>query len=163
MVYHVVGCFCGLPCAAAYNFASREAVDERLTRYALINALSIALGNGTGAVRPAPDRIALAMFGGCLTIDEFRAHSDPAQVPDGQARAVLVHQPPMQTLTQQVEEVPEAALRSEYRYVPLDTERVNRFQEKVRLRRTKPLVNFKNTLEHTMKLRFQVEGDAGGA
>ena len=60
----------------------------------------------------------------------------------------------MLTMTQQVEEVHDTDMRSEYRYIPLDSERINRYQEKIRLKRNKPLVNFKNTLDHTMKLKY---------
>lgn len=156
--FHVVGCFCSLECAAAYNFsAARESVDECLNRYSMINALSVRMGHSR-VVRPAPDRLALAIFGGHMGIDEFRAHATQVltSTPGGERpqRQVVVNCPPMQSVTQQVEEVSDADLSSEYRYIPIDTERVNRYQEKVRLMRTKPLVNFKNTLDHSMKLKY---------
>lgn len=155
--FHVVGCFCSLECAVAYNFsAARESVDECLNRYSLINALSAQLG-GARVVRPAPDRLALSIFGGHMGVEEFRAHSVDTM------RHVVVNCPPMQSVTQQVEEVGDADLSSEYRYVPIDTERVTKFQEKVRLMRTKPLVNFKNTLDHTMKLKYAQPAAAGAA
>jgi hypothetical protein len=60
----------------------------------------------------------------------------------------------MQSLTQQVEDIAETDMTSEYRYVPLDNDRVQRYQEKVRLQRTKPLSDMKNTLDRTMKLKY---------
>jgi hypothetical protein len=144
--FHVVGCFCSLECACAYNFASKESIDECLNRYSLINMLAFKVGLGR-SIRPAPDRLALSVFGGHLPIERFRAFS-------GTARQIIVNSPPMLTVTQQVEEVHENDLRSEYKYIPLDNERVSRYQEKIRLKRTKPLVNFKNTLDHTMKLKY---------
>lgn len=157
--FHVVGCFCSLECAAAYNFsAARESVDECLNRYSLINALSARLGHahGTRVVRPAPDRLALAIFGGHMGIDDFRSHGSPelGAAHGAPQRQVVVNCPPMQSITQQVEEVSDTDLSSEYRYIPIDSERVSRYQEKVRLMRTKPLVNFKNTLDHSMKLKY---------
>ena len=144
--FQVIGCFCSLECACAYNFASRESVDECMNRYAMLNALAARLG-AVERVRPAPDRLALAMFGGHLSITAFRAlFATPRQV--------VVNPPPMLAMPQQVEEVHETDLRSEYRYIPIDAERVSRYQEKVRLKRTKPLVNFKNTLDHAMNVRF---------
>ena len=145
--FHVVGCFCSLECACAYNFTSHDSIDECLNRYTLVNALSNRLGFGR-TVQPAPDRLALSIFGGHLDIDEFRAFSSATK------RHVIVNSPPMLTVTQQVEEVNDTDMRSEYRYIPLDSERINRYQEKVRLKRCKPLVNFKNTLDHTMKLKY---------
>jgi hypothetical protein len=145
--FHVIGCFCSLECACAYNFLSHDSIDECLNRYTLVNALSNRLGLDR-TVQPAPDRLALSIFGGHLDIDEFRAFSSATK------RHVIVNSPPMLTVTQQVEEVNETDMRSEYRYIPLDSERINRYQEKVRLKRCKPLVNFKNTLDHTMKLKY---------
>ena len=147
-VYHVVGCFCSLECAAAHNFATRNSVDECLNRHGLLNALARQLGlSAGGEVRPAPDRVVLSMFGGPMTIDEFRAHTSGG-------RLMVVNMPPMQAVTQQAEEVSESDLRSEYKYIPLDGERVTRIQEKHRLRRTKPLIDFENTLDHSMKLKI---------
>lgn len=154
--FHVVGCFCSLECAAAYNFASgKDSMDDTFNRYSLLNALSARLGLGR-VVRLAPDRLALRIFGGHLGIDEFRAFTSSG-------RQILVNWPPMQTITQQLEEVHENDVRSEYKYIPLDAERVNRYAEKVRLKRSKPLVNFKNTLEHSMKLRFGVSAGTAAA
>ena len=145
--FHVTGCFCSLECATAYNFGGgKDSVDECLHRYTLINALAARLGLGR-SIRPAPDRVALAMFGGHMTIDEFRAFPSSG-------KHIMVNSHPMITVTQQLEEVNEADLRSEYRYIPLDNERVVRYQEKMRLKRVKPLVNFKNTLDHTMKVKY---------
>ena len=153
--FHVVGCFCSVECAAAYNFAStRDSVDECLDRYYLINAMSSRMGLGHH-IRPAPDRLALKMFGGHMDIDEFRSFA-------GSGRQMLVNPPPMVTATQQIEEVHDANMRSEYKYIPLDNDRVVKYQEKLRLRRSKPLVNFRNTLDHTMKLKY-VTPDAGAA
>ena len=172
--FHVVGCFCSLECACAYNFSSnRDSVDECLNRYSLINALSAAIGLGR-VVRPAPDRLSLAIFGGHLDVDKFRAFGSDAVCPAGNvqqqqhqqqqrstaAKQLIVNSPPMQSLTQQVEEVNSSDLSSEYRYIPLDSDRVSRYQEKIRLMRTKPLINFKNTLDHTMKLKYTEKSEA---
>lgn len=146
--FHVIGCFCSLECTAAYNFATRDSLDECLHRYSLINSLAYRMGVGLGrVVRPAPSRLALSIFGGHMGIDEFRMFTLSA-------RHVIVNSPPMIAVTQQVEEVNDTDLRSEYKYVPLDQERVVRFQEKIRLKRSKPVVNFKNTLDHAMRVKI---------
>jgi hypothetical protein len=144
--YCVVGCFCSLECACAYNFASKENTDECLNRYSLLNSLATRLGI-TSRVNPAPDRLSLKMFGGNLGIKEFREFASSE-------RFVIVNTPPMISITQQIEEVHENDTHSGYRYVPLDNERVTKFQEKIRLKRNKPLVNTKNTLDHSMKLTY---------
>ncbi len=144
--FQVVGCFCSMECSAAWNFGSKESSDEIHERYALINLLSSCVGYGK-VVRPAPDRCALAMFGGHMNIDEFRRFSTSN-------KAMMCSSNPMMSLTQQVEEISESELRSEYKFIPLDKDRVNKYQEKIRLRRTKPLINYKNTLDCTMNLRY---------
>lgn len=151
-MFHVMGCFCSLECAAAYNFGMpRVSVDRSLERFMLINSLASKIGVGGGAIKPAPDRLSLTMFGGPLGIKEFRSYGESH-------RHVMINQPPMLTLTQQVEEVDELDMKSAYSYIPLDIARVEKFQEKVRLRRTRPLVDPKNTLDHCMKLRYGTNG-----
>lgn len=150
--FMVVGCFCGCECAAAFNlFETRESADELLARHSLLNALARALGY-TARIRPAPSRLALSMFGGPLAIDDFRAYSAPGSASQ---RTIVVNFPPMVTQTQQVEEIAQRELRSEYRaaYVPLDSERVDKYRTK--LSRKNPLVRHGNTLDQAMNLTFQ--------
>jgi hypothetical protein len=148
--FMVIGCFCSLECACAYNlYSTRDSVDECLNRNSLVNMLSARLGLGN-FVKPAPDRLALSIFGGHMSITDFREYSQSS----GGDKRLVVNSPPMQSVTQQVEEVCDSDLLSEYRYVPLDNDRISRYQEKIRLTRTKPLVNFKNTLDHSMKLKY---------
>ena len=144
--FMVYGCFCSCECAAAYNLDSKESSDELMTRHGFLNMLARELGH-QHLVRPAPSRLVLSMFGGPMTIDHFRERCHTS-------RLILVNFPPMMTVTQQVEEINQRDMRSEYRYIPLDSERVNKYKEKIKLKRTKPLVNFKNTLDHTMNLKF---------
>lgn len=144
--YNVCGCFCSLECAAAWNFSCKESIDDIYERYSLLNMLSNEIGHSR-VVKPAPDRTCLAMFGGHMSIEEFRMHSMSNKL-------MLVNFPPMMSLTQQVEEINDTELRSEYKFIPIDQERVHKYQEKIKLKRSKPLVNFKNTLDSTMNLRY---------
>lgn len=145
--YHVIGCFCSLECAVMHNFEDpRLSVDEMLLRYELINRLAADLGLGTGqAVRPAPDRLALADFGGQMSIEEFRAHSSASKL-------LHVNYPPMSALTLQVEEVNQSDIVNDFKFIPIDHERISNYKK---LRRTKPVVDHKNTLDRTMKLKVE--------
>ncbi len=145
--FHVYGCFCSLECAAAYNFNFAESLDEVWERYNLINLLSRKLGH-TNKVKTAPNRLALKMFGGHMDIEEFRHFSETSKV-------LSVNFPPMTTLTQQIEELNECDVNSEYRYIPIDHERINKYKEKLTLRRTKPVTDYKHTLDHMMNLKIQ--------
>lgn len=145
--FHVFGCFCSLECAAAYNFNCNNSQDEVWERYNLINLLARSIGHNK-RVKPAPDRLALKMFGGHMEIEDFRKFSETQKV-------LNVNFPPMMTLTQQVEELNECDVSSEYRYIPLDHERINKYKEKLTLRRTKPVTEYKHTLDHMMNLKIQ--------
>jgi len=146
-VFHVYGCFCSLECAAAHNLACKDSIDEMWERFNLINLLARKLNFSRGYVKPAPNRLALTMFGGHMTIEEFRTFTETSKI-------INVNFPPMMTMTQQIEEINESDINSEYKYIPLDTDRVNKYKEKIKLKRTKPLHDFKNTLDHAMNLKF---------
>ena len=69
--YFVFGSFCSLQCANAYNFSVHGSSDKVWE----INSWIQMLGNRygfTNTIRPAPSKYLLKMFGGNLTIEEFR-------------------------------------------------------------------------------------------
>lgn len=144
--FHVYGCFCSLECCAAYNIDSKDAADDVWERSSLINMLARKLGY-RNYVKPAPNRLALKIFGGHMDIEEFRDYCQSNRI-------INMNFPPMMTLTQQIEEINEADVNSDYRYIPIDTDRINKYKEKMKLKRTKPVTNFKNTLDHTMNLKY---------
>lgn len=148
--YYVLGCFCSLECAAAHNFSTKEGTDEMWERFSLLNMLSRSLGY-RDFVKPAPARLALKMFGGHMDIDEFRNYTCTA-------KTINVNFPPMMTMTQQIEEIHESDLNNDFKYIPIDTERINRYKEKIKLKRQHPVTNFKNTLDHSMKLKYGATG-----
>jgi hypothetical protein len=147
--YYVVGCFCSLECAAKFNFEDPSvSTDDMFERYTLINTLgSELLGGGGGTVRPAPPRLALTMFGGQMSIDEFRAPFDN--------KFVDVNFPPMTALTLQIEEINQSDVMYDFKYIPIDNERISSYKERMKLRRAKPIVDHKNTLDFSMKLRVE--------
>jgi hypothetical protein len=147
--FFVYGCFCTLECAAAYNFNSHESMDEMWERYSLLNLLAHRLNPERGRIKVAcaPNRLSLIQFGGHMTIDDFRQFGETG-------RFVNVSFPPMMAVTQQVEEVNEGDVCVEQKYVPIDTDRIQKYKEKVMLRRAKPLTgSSKNTLDSTMNIR----------
>ena len=147
--FYVHGCFCSLECAAAYNFSSPGSVDEIWDRYSMINMLSAKINPGSAGklVGQAPDRLALNMFGGHLGIEEFRNYHPTHKL-------TVVNFPPMMTLTRQIEEINDGDVASTHKYIPIDSERIDRYERKLNLKRTKPLVTVKNTLDRTMNIRY---------
>jgi hypothetical protein len=69
--YYVFGSFCSLQCANAYNFSVHGSSDKVWEINSWIQMLAKRYGF-TNTIRPAPSRYLLKMFGGNLTIDEFR-------------------------------------------------------------------------------------------
>jgi hypothetical protein len=147
--FDVFGCFCSLECAAAYNFKMNDYVDEMWERYNLLNLLFRRMNFGT-VVKAAPDRLALKMFGGYMDIDEFRVFFKSNKM-------VNVNFPPMSSLTQQIEEVNEHEINNEFKYIPLDQERIEKYKAKIMFKRVKPLIDNKNSIEASMNLKYSTE------
>jgi hypothetical protein len=144
--FDVYGCFCSLECAASYNFKSTESLDEIWERYNLINLLSRKINYGR-IVKPAPDRLTLKTFGGFLEIKSFRNYNNTNKI-------VNINFPPMTSLTQQIEEINEYELNSDLKYIPIDSERINRCKENMIFKRNKPVINEKATLKSSMNLKI---------
>jgi hypothetical protein len=69
--YFVFGSFCSLQCVNAYNFSVHGSSDKVWEINSWIQMLAKRYGF-TNTIRPAPSRYLLKMFGGNLTIEEFR-------------------------------------------------------------------------------------------
>jgi hypothetical protein len=69
--YFVFGSFCSLQCANAYNFATHGSSDKVWEINSWIQMLAKRYGF-SNIIRPAPSRYLLKMFGGNLSIEEFR-------------------------------------------------------------------------------------------
>lgn len=144
--FDVFGCFCSLECAASYNFKMQDSIDEMWERHNLINMLYRKLNVGK-IVKPAPDKLALKMFGGYMDIDEFRSYFRSNKV-------ININFPPMTSLTQQIEEINEYEVNNDFKYIPLDQDRVEKYKAKILVKRTKPLNINKNSLESSMNLKY---------
>jgi hypothetical protein len=156
----VSGCFCSFQCAAAFNFEACNDADDMWERYSMLNRLFLE-SQGVGRIVPAPSRLTLKMFGGHMTIQEFRSKSLSKEVLQRNNEVgrqggtfVDVLRVPMAHVPQFVEEVNEADMMQPLKFIPVDQERINKVREKLQLKRSKPLVNSKHTLDHVMNLRF---------
>mgnify|MGYP001250408527 CR=1 FL=1 len=144
--FYVYGCFCSLECAAAYNFSEEKNVQDVWECYNLINLLSQVI-NYKNIVKLAPNKICLKMFGGDMTIDEFRNFTDSNKITN-----ILEY--PMISVSQQIEEINYDNSYNKNDYIPIDEDRVKKLEQKIKLMRTTPLLNHKNTLEHTMNIKI---------
>ena len=143
--FHVVGCFCSLECALSYNYDMNDTVDAIWERSNLVNYLAKRIGI-INTVKPAPPKLSLNMFGGHLSIEEFRSFSETSKL-------ININWPPMMTLRQQIEELNESDVLDS-KYIPIDNNRIDHFKDKLVLKRTKPINKTEKTLDYTMNLRF---------
>ena len=118
-------------------------------KYSLLNHLySIIEGESDLNIKLAPPRLALEVFGGHLTIEEFRKSNNSR---NKNYKVVL---PPMVSIIPSLEEVNRDTLKKKDSfYIPLDKERIKKVNNDLRLKRRKPMNN-KNTLENCMMLKY---------
>ena len=145
----VYGCFCSLECATAYNFSiHNKDINDIWENYSLINLLANKL-NYKNYIKSAPPRETLKLFGGYMTIDKFRTFCNTNKL-------INILNYPMILSQYQVEEFNEQSINNSSRlYIPIDTERLKKIEQKFKLIRQKPILNSKNTLEHTMNLKIE--------
>lgn len=139
-VFYVRGVFCSWGCMKAYN--------NRHTGYlsgVVSNNITLLKKRLTGKLEPiksAPPREMLACFGGKLSIDEFRSVSSSKTyyiLPQN-----LIMSPP------NLVEHEEKQYKHKEAPKDLNFDGVNTKNEVLRLKRTKPTTNNKNTLEKAM-------------
>ena len=144
--FYVYGCFCSPECAAAYIFDNKSS-DTVWEQYSLLNLLYKDI-YGSNRIKIALPRNALKIFGGYLSIDEFRSfHNDKYK----EATMIM---PPLYSVIPQVEESYIEKRAKKKRFVPIDLDKVKRAKENLRLKRSKPIQKYKNTLENCMNLTY---------
>ena len=144
--FYVHGIFCSLECAASYNFSEEKGIQDIWESYNLINLLSSKI-NYNNIVRLAPKRNCLSMFGGNMDIEEFRNFTK-------QNKIINVLEYPMISASQQIEEINYDTSSNKSNFIPIDEERIKKLEQKIKLMRRTPLLNHKNTLEHTMNIKI---------
>lgn len=166
--WEVCGCFCSFQCAAAYNFDNNDDSDDMWENYALLNRMysECNILNVDNIVEdrvfPAPPRQSLKMFGGYMSIEEFRSKTMPktytmqngeSSISRGNIVDLLRY--PMMFVAQQIDEINEADITQPLKFIPVDQEHINKVKEKLQLKRTKPLINSNHTLDRVMNLRIE--------
>lgn len=149
--FKVEGCFCCPECAAAYNHANYHQHAER-SNYNLLNMLYKRFNEDSQIpIKLAPPKLCLRIFGGNLSIEEFRQNCS------NYYQEFTTISPPMISIIPQIEENQVNFGASKKKYIPLDQERIEKANEVLKLQRKKPLSETHNTLEQCMKLSYQRE------
>lgn len=144
-VFHVYGQFCSLSCAAAYNVTSHMGSDRMWDIHGWIQMMAQVYQLPL-PVRPSPSRYVLKIFGGSLSIEEFRAAHNTL------ARTVVLNVPPLVSVQPQIEWVNTSFLSGSGN--GLNTQRLDGDDSDSKmLARRKSIVDSKRTLESKMNLK----------
>lgn len=147
----VMGNFCCPECACAYLFDMRQDTHARWEQLSLLYRV---YGEACGGdIHPAPHRTLLKMFGGTLTVEQYR------QLIRSHTVRVDVHLPPMVSILATMDTKPidfyDASLTKNVNETV--TERLQKAEEVLRLRRTKPLKAWESTLDACINLKVKYE------
>lgn len=145
----VTGNFCSPECAAAYLFDMRQ---DSHTRWEQLSLLYRVYGESCdGKIHPAPSRNVLKLFGGNLSIQEYRGLIRSHRV------RVDIHLPPMVSILATMDTKPIDFYDASLTKGVTETvnERLQKAEEVLRLRRTKPLKAWESTLDACINLKIK--------
>ncbi len=152
----VFGNFCCPECATAYLFDMRQDSHTRWEQLAILYRIySEACG---GKIHPAPSKNILKLFGGNLSIDEYRNLIRSYKV------RVDVHLPPMVSLLATMDTKPIDFYDASITKNVSETvkERLQKAEEVLRLKRTKPLKAWESTLDACINLKVKSDESKAG-
>ena len=138
--FTVYGCFCSPECAAAYNFNDFQDTENRWERYSLLNMLYTREKHTQ--IKLAPPRQILDIFGGTLSILQFRENLTNYK------EFYNLNFPPMISILVQQEKINLDNIKKDNPslFIPIDENRVTEADQNLKLKRSKS-VSTKNTLE----------------
>jgi len=150
-VYNVYGNFCSPECGVAYLLSENLDPHVRWERMALLHRVYDK--EAKGRIFPAPGRECLALFGGPLTIDSFRS-----TVREGRVR-IDIHMPPMVSILGSIDTKPidffDSSLKNTVAGGAFQAEKVQKAEEGLRLKRSKPLKDKDSTLDSVMSIQIK--------
>jgi len=148
--FHVYGIFCSPECAASYNF-DNGVTEEVWERYSLLNFMYRKINNDKNIkIKLASPRQTLKIFGGSLSMKDFRLHNSNYE------KTFKVIIPPMISIIPQQEyNFLDNGYSSKVnkKYVALEKNKIINNDE-LRLKRERPFMSSKNTLEKCMNLKL---------
>jgi hypothetical protein len=155
-VYRVYGNFCCPECAVSYLLQESMDPHVRWERMALLHRIYDS--DGKGRVFPAPARESLELFGGPMSIEQFRATIGAGKV------RIDVHMPPMVSILGSIDTKPidffDTSLKNMMLHAPFAAasaaeKKADKGEEGLRLKRSKPLKDRDSTLDSVMNIQFR--------
>lgn len=145
-VWKVYGNFCCPSCCLSYMLSETMDTHIRWERISLLTRLY-----GGHRIYPAPPREVLTVFGGVMSINEYRALIDDHRL------RVDVQMPPMVSILSSMDTKPidfyETSIKNSF--VAAAQERLTRAEEGLKLRRTKPLKDRESTLDSVLNISIK--------
>jgi hypothetical protein len=149
--YNAEGHFCSPECALAGTYTDNTLTDsQRWLRHSLIQSMYRDMYK-TSELRPAPDKRVLRIFGGTLSIEQYRRY-----VKEGGA-TLQIAMPPVRLYMPSINT--QASARDIKSYVTLSNETVNKASQQLRLKRSKPVHSTSQTLDKCMGFNTLVQSN----
>lgn len=141
--FQLFGNFCSPNCTLSYilNFYCND--ENKWEKIALLNLLYFKVYGKYKNLMPAMDKMALKIFGGTLEIDEYRKISNDNE------KGYNVEFPPCNTIIPMLEEIYKKNNLNNT-FIPIDKNRIQIASSELKLKRTKPIINYKNTLDFSL-------------
>lgn len=138
--FQLFGNFCSPNCVLAYILHNYHDDDALWEKVALLNLFYFKITKQYKSIVPAFDKMALKMFGGTLEIDEYR------NITGCNDKSYGVEFPPCNTIIPMLEEIYKKTNLNNA-FIPVDKTRLQTANNELKLKRSKPVVNHKNTLD----------------
>ena len=145
--YQMFGNFCSPSCAASYIFEMNYLNEaEKLASYSMLNYLY--KDSNSEGINFAPSKLCLKKFGGRLSIEQYR------NIVSFNKKELNVLIPPLMSIIPNVEETNITNNLDMISNSNLNSSRISKTGEILRLKRSKPLPDSNNTLESCMNLKL---------
>lgn len=144
--FYVYGCFCSFNCVASYNFSLND--NDMWERYSLLNLMYCKINEKKFIkISLAPPREILRIFGGYMSIEEFRENCYTND------KNFKILKPPLISIIPKIEENNYNINKNKISYIPVNKELIERAENTIKLKRDKPIINPSFTLQTFMDLK----------
>ena len=127
------GCFCSFNCAASFIFDRKN--YNMWEEYNLLNLLAKKIFNKNIKIKLAPDRYTLNIFGGILSIEEFRINFNEIKT------TYMIYEYPLISLNSQIEKTTDD---NNYAFLPLKKSMIEDAE------------HYKNNTKNNIKEKFTI-------
>ena len=151
-VFQLFGNFCLPNCALAYLLKFYKDDDSQWEKIALLNLLYFKVHGQYKTLVPSFDKMSTKMFGGTLEIDDYR------NIVSQNDKSYSLEFPPCNTIIPMLEEIYKKTQLTNT-FIPVDKTRINIANNELKLKRSKPIIDHKNTLDFCLGITGSSNGN----